>query len=287
MEADREGAKVMFNLADILAQAQGKQGFDALFSQFGWSPAQAQAAMTALLPAFTMGMNRATQSPAGLADLMGLFTIKPSYAEMLENPMAAGPAMINAGQEVLAKLFGSPALTQAIAQQAAAASGVGQEMMAKIMPVMASMLMGSLLKGAMEGQNPLGAMLSAMLGQGAAGAAKPAGDAMAGLVGAFTSALGGLMGAKPAQGGATGLPGFDQLAELARQLQAANPLLNGSLARAATEQGTEASGTRTLGQQAADTWIATMGRLFESGREIQDQQLAQLERLFDQFRPKA
>lgn len=277
----------MFNLADILAQAQGKQGFDTLLGQFGWSPQQAQAAMTALLPAFTMGMNRATQSPAGLADLMSLFTVKPSYAEMLENPMTAGPAMINAGQEVLGKLFGSQALTQAIAQQAAAASGVGQEMMAKIMPVMASMLMGSLLKGAMEGQNPLGALLSSMLGQGVAGAAKPATDAMTGLVGAFTSAMGGLMGAKPAQGTGAGLPGFDQLVELARQLQAANPLLNGSLAQAAAGSATEASGPRTLGQQAADTWTATMGRMFESGREIQDQQFAQLERLFDQFRPKA
>ena len=277
----------MFNLADILAQAQGKQGFDALLGQFGWSPDQAEAAMAALLPAFTMGMNRATQSPAGLADLMSLFTVKPSYAEILENPMTAGPAMINAGQEVLGKLFGSQALTQAIAQQAAAASGIGQDMMAKIMPVMATMLMGSLLKGAMDGQNPLGALLSAMLGQGAAGAAKPATDAMTGLVGAFTNAMGGLMGAKPAQGTGAGLPGLDQLVALARQLQAANPLLNGSLAQAAAGAGAEASGPRTLGQQAADTWTATMGRLFESGREIQDQQLAQLERLFDQFRPKA
>ncbi|CEJ15487.1 hypothetical protein BN1110_05832 [bacterium YEK0313] len=277
----------MFNLADILAQAQGKQGFDALLGQFGWSPDQAEAAMAALLPAFTMGMNRATQSPAGLADLMSLFTVKPSYAEILENPMTAGPAMINAGQEVLGKLFGSQALTQAIAQQAAAASGIGQDMMAKIMPVMATMLMGSLLKGAMDGQNPLGALLSAMLGQGTAGAAKPATDAMTGLVGAFTNAMGGLMGAKPAPGTGAGLPGLDQLVALARQLQAANPLLNGSLAQAATGADAEASGPRTLGQQAADTWTATMGRMFESGREIQDQQLAQLERLFDQFRPKA
>ena len=277
----------MFNLADILAQAQGKQGFDALLGQFGWSPDQAQAAMAALLPAFTMGMNRATQSPAGLADLMSLFAVKPSYAEILENPMTAGPAMINAGQEVLGKLFGSQALTQAIAQQAAAASGIGQDMMAKVMPVMATMLMGSLLKGAMDGQNPLGALLSAMLGQGTAGAAKPATDAMTGLVGAFTNAMGGLMGAKPAPGTGAGLPGLDQLVALARQLQAANPLLNGSLAQAATGADAEASGPRTLGQQAADTWTATMGRMFESGREIQDQQLAQLERLFDQFRPKA
>ncbi|MCZ0737804.1 DUF937 domain-containing protein [Phreatobacter sp. AB_2022a] len=277
----------MFNLADILAQAQGKQGFDALLGQFGWSPDQAQAAMAALLPAFTMGMNRATQSPAGLADLMSLFTVKPSYAEILENPMTAGPAMINAGQEVLGKLFGSQALTQAIAQQAAAASGIGQDMMAKVMPVMATLLMGSLLKGAMDGQNPLGALLSAMLGQGTAGAAKPATDAMTGLVGAFTNAMGGLMGAKPAPGTGAGLPGLDQLVALARQLQAANPLLNGSLAQAATGADAEASGPRTLGQQAADTWTATMGRMFESGREIQDQQLAQLERLFDQFRPKA
>ncbi|WP_163484625.1 hypothetical protein, partial [Escherichia coli] len=81
---------------------------------------------------------------------------------------------------------------------------------------------------------------------------------------------------KPQQGG-TGLPGFDQLMTLARQLQAANPLLNGTLAANAAASPSESSGPRSLGQQAADTWTATMGRLFENGREIQDQQLAQLE----------
>lgn len=48
----------------------------------------------------------------------------------------------------------------------------------------------------------------------------------------------------------------------------------------------EAQGARTLGQQAADTWTATMGRMFETGREMQDQQLAQLETLLAQFGKK-
>ena len=74
---------------------------------------------------------------------------------------------------------------------------------------------------------------------------------------------------------------IDQLMTLAKQMQAANPLLNGSLNPA--PQATESSGPRTLGQQAADTWTATMGRLFETGREMQDQQLAQLEKLFTQL----
>lgn len=276
----------MFNLADILAQAQGKQSFDAIIRQFGWSPDQAQSAMTALLPAFTMGMNRATQSPTGMADLFGLFTSGPNYAQMFDNPMAAAPAMMSAGQDVLGKLFGSPDLTQAIAQQAAAVSGIGQEMMKQVMPVMASMIMGGLLKGAMDGQNPLGAILAGSLGQmmpkmmpGAAS------DPVSGMMGAFTNAIGGLIGGKPQQAG-SGLPGFDQLVALAKQLQAANPLLNGAMAAGSAAAPSESSGPRTLGQQAADTWTATMGRLFENGRDMQDQQLAQLEQLFEQFKPK-
>ncbi|WP_170181938.1 DUF937 domain-containing protein [Phreatobacter stygius] len=273
----------MFNLADILAQAQGNQSFDAIAKQFGWSPDQAQTAMAALLPAFTMGMNRATQSPTGMADLFSLFTSGPNYAQMFDNPMAAAPGMMSAGQDVLGKLFGSPALTQAIAQQAAAVSGVGQEVMKQVMPVMASMLMGGLLKGAMNGQNPLGSILATTLGQMMPGMAKTASDPVSGMVGVFTNAIGNMMGGKPQQPG-SGLPGLDQLMELARQMQAANPLLNGSMNPAAAPS--ESSGPRTLGQQAADTWTATMGRMFQSGRDMQDQQLAQLEQLFEQFKPK-
>jgi hypothetical protein len=273
----------MFNLADILAQAQGNQGFDALTRQFGISPDQTKAAMDALLPAFSLGLNRATQSPAGMANLFSLFTAGPNYAQMFENPLAAAPAMMAAGQQALSKIFGSTDLTQAIAQQTAAVTGIGQEVMKQAMPLMATMLMGGLLKGAMNGQNPLGDLITATVGRMMPPMApSAASDPVGSMMGMFTNFFGGMTGAQPGRPATSPVLGLDQLMELAKQMQAANPLLNGSL-NPAPAAGSEASGPRTLGQQAADTWTATMGRMFETGREMQDQQFAQLEQLFAKF----
>jgi hypothetical protein len=267
----------MFNLADILAQVQTNPGLDGVAKLYGLSAEQTKAAMDSLLPAFSMGMNRAVQSPLDVAGLFGTFAKAPDFAKMMENPMAAGPAMMQAGQDVMAKVFGSNDLTQAIAQQAASMSGVGQEATKQMMPVMASLLMSGLMKQAMEGKNPLGQLLTAALSPFTGGQNQAPADPLGGLMGMFSSFMGGA--AKPA----AGLPGFDQLAEFAKAMQAANPLLNGDLTR--TPAG-EAAGPRTLGQQAADTWTATVGQLFEHGRGMQDQHLAQLEQLFDKFAPK-
>jgi hypothetical protein len=268
----------MFNLADILAQAQAKQGFDQFASQFGMGPQQVKAAMDALLPAFSLGLNKATQSPADMANLFGLFTSGNNYAQMFEQPMQAGQSMVAAGQQALTRIFGTPELTQAIAQQTALATGMQQEAMRQVMPMMASLLMGGLMKGAMSGQNPLGDMITAMVARMMPPQATAAADPMAGMMGMFGNFFG--QGA-PKPAAMPAMPGLEQMMELARQMQAANPLLAAAMNPQAPTP--ETTGARSLGQQAADTWTATMGRMFEAGREVQDQQLAQLETLFTQF----
>jgi hypothetical protein len=269
----------MFNLADILAQAQSNQGFDAFARQFGMAPDQIKTAMDALLPAFSLGLNRATQSPADMANLFGLFASGPNYAKMFENPLAAGQPMIAAGQEALTRIFGSQDLTQAIAQQTALATGMGQEVMKQVMPMMAALLMGGLMKGGLSGQNPLGDLITQTIARLMPPMTPGTADPVGGMMGMFTNFFGGAAKSPASIGG---LPGMDQLVELARQMQAANPLLNGSLTNPQPAGG-EATGPRTIGQQAADTWTATMGRMFETGRDMQDQQLAQLEKLFADF----
>lgn len=282
----------MFNLADILAQAQKNQGFDALSRQFGMGPDQVRQAMEALLPAFSLGLNRATQSPTGLANLFNLVG-GANYAKLFENPNGSG--LLSAGQPALTQIFGNNELTQAIARQTAVATGIGQEIMKQIMMAMASLIMGGLVKGAMTGQNPLAAIMSETMNR-MMPKPEPKPDPITGMMGAFTNMMNATAQAAktattppPAQGAAippAGVPGLDQFMALAQQLQAANPLLNPGGAAAPDAAGKEASGPRTLGQQAADTWTATMGRLFQTGRELQDQQLTQMEKLFSEFGQK-
>ncbi len=51
------------NLFEMMQQAQGGQAMQNLSRQYGLSPKQTQAAIDALLPAFSMGLQRQTQDP--------------------------------------------------------------------------------------------------------------------------------------------------------------------------------------------------------------------------------
>lgn len=100
----------MFNPFDMM-QGQGGAGMQGFGQQFGLTPDQTRRAMEALMPAFALGLQRdAGQDPAGLL-----------------------------------KLFTSPVLSQAVIRQAATASGVGGQALRQMLPMMAGMVVASVV----------------------------------------------------------------------------------------------------------------------------------------------
>ncbi|HEV7438205.1 MAG TPA: DUF937 domain-containing protein [Methylobacterium sp.] len=121
----------MFNLIDML-QAQGAAAWQGMGQPFGLTPDQTRRAMEALMPAFAIGLQRNTaQDPTGLSQFFGLAAGRAP----------AGPdAMLGLGG-----MFGSPALAQAVLQQAASASGVGSQVLRQMLPMMAGMIVASIV----------------------------------------------------------------------------------------------------------------------------------------------
>jgi hypothetical protein len=173
----------MFNLDDILRQAQGGGAAQSLARQFGISPDQAQAAMEALAPAFQMGFQRQAQNnPQSMGDLLQKMS-SGAYANAYGDPAAASRAQ---GEDVLASLFGSKDGSRAVAQQAAALSGVPGSIIKAMLPVIASMIMGGMFKQAST--------------QGAGGVLGQLGSILAGGgAGGLGSILGGMLGGGGAQ----------------------------------------------------------------------------------------
>jgi hypothetical protein len=164
--------EAFMNLFDILKQAQGGgQGIDALARQFGLSPQQTQSAVEALLPAFSKGFQQTASTPQGLGSLLTM--------------LAGGQSLqgADAGNGILGQLFGSKDLSRAVAAQASQASGVGQDVLKKMLPALATMLMGGLAKqtnqqmaaGTFGASNPLGEIIEQMMRQGQGGQAAPQG----------------------------------------------------------------------------------------------------------------
>ncbi|MGX5735529.1 DUF937 domain-containing protein [Bosea thiooxidans] len=192
------------NLFDIMQSAQNGQAMQNLARQYGLSQQQTQAALDALLPAFSMGLQRQTQDPYAFGSLAQMMTASP-YARFFEAAGSKIPSGAQAaGNDVLSQLFGSPEVSRAVAAQAAATSGVSQAIIKQMLPIIASMLMGGLFKstnnqglggilgqfaemmrGQMPGaqpapppqsqpqmpQTPLEAILGGLFGQGMPGAA--------------------------------------------------------------------------------------------------------------------
>lgn len=139
----------MNNLFDIVMNAGNGQAVQAMMRQFGLNQAQMTSALEALLPAFSQGLKRNTADPYGLGAVMQAM-MAGGYGQFFSNPAAAfTPAGMSAGNAVLGQLFKSKDLSRAVASQAAAATGIGQEILKQMLPALATMLMGGLAQQTM------------------------------------------------------------------------------------------------------------------------------------------
>jgi hypothetical protein len=130
------------NLNDIIQGAQGGAGLQNLATQFGLSPEQTQAAVQAIIPALSHGLQRAAQDPGalqGVVNEIGSGAHAGSYADPSQTAAAA-----NAGTGALGQIFGGPGVTNQISQQISNMSGLSPAIIGMLLPAVTSMVMGGL-----------------------------------------------------------------------------------------------------------------------------------------------
>ncbi|CAD7053525.1 hypothetical protein REJC140_02010 [Pseudorhizobium endolithicum] len=138
----------MLPLFDMMLKAQNGAAMEAMAKQFNLAQEQAAQAMAALTPAFSAGLKRTAANPYDFTTLMNTM-MSGAYAKYFEDMgKAFTPQGIADGNAVLERLFGSREVSRAIAAQAEQLTGVGQEILKKMMPIMADTLMGGLFKQA-------------------------------------------------------------------------------------------------------------------------------------------
>lgn len=165
----------MLPLFEMLANAQNGNGMEALARQFGLSQQQAQSAVEALMPAFSQGLKRNASDPYGVGSFLQAMASGQHAKYFDDASRAFSPQGVDEGNGILGHLFGSKDLSRAVAGQAAQATGIGQDVLKQMLPVIASMIMGGLFKqstGQMQaasgfggGNNPLGDIIEQMMRQ--------------------------------------------------------------------------------------------------------------------------
>jgi hypothetical protein len=212
----------MFNLNEIVQNAQGGKAVDNLAQQFGLSPEQVQSAMQALIPALSTGLLNKASDPGSLGSVISAITDK-DHQNSFANPDATpSPEAVAKGNEVLGDIFGSNHVLNQVAQQASNVTGLRPDLLAQLLPAVASIILGGMAQS-FHNQG-LGNILGQLAGaaqQGNLGMPQPQGgvapaNSGGGLIGIVTTILGGLFsgGVKPAQTPAAPQTGLDALTKM-------------------------------------------------------------------------
>ncbi len=136
------------NLADLFDTAQGGAAMRNLAAFYGLTPQQTQQAVDALLPAFSIGLKRQVAEPElvpGFARMLGADQAR-AFFEAFASPEAAA----RQGQVFLERIFGSREAEQRVASQAAMTSGLGFDTVQRMLPAIASLVVGGIAKAAAE-----------------------------------------------------------------------------------------------------------------------------------------
>jgi hypothetical protein len=137
----------MFTLFDLMRAAQGGAAMENMAQRFGISLDQTRRATEALMPAFALGFQRNAGDPMGFSNLLRMMG-SGQYAGFFEQPgQAFSPRALSEGNTILAQLFG-PEVSRQVAEQTAAWAGIAPEIMRQMMPAVATMLMGGLFHSA-------------------------------------------------------------------------------------------------------------------------------------------
>lgn len=258
----------MLPLFDMLANAQNGGAMKEIAEKFGLDQSQMDSALEAMMPAFSNGLKRNVSSPDGMGQFMKALS-SGNHSQYFENAASAFSSDgVADGNNILGHLFGSKDVSRAVAAQAEAASGVGQGIIKQLLPIVASTLMGGMFNQtndqmkAMSGGgsgNVFGDLVGQMMG-GGKGGSNPLGDMLGGMLGGagdkqqdnpFGKMMEGMLGNMTSGG--------------------SNPL------------GNMFGGKPEAAKPAANPYDDLFGKMFDTGRAVQNEHQKNMDGIFDQF----
>jgi hypothetical protein len=165
------------SLLKTILEANNGGAVKALAQNFGLSNQQAGSAVSKLLPALTQGMKTNVAQKGGLDALLGALN-KGGHQRYVDNPTELAQAnTVAEGNNILGHLLGSKDVSRQVASQAAEQTGIDTGILKKMLPMIASLAMGSLSK-----QSGSGGALAGMLGGNSGGNSSAAGGLLSGFL---------------------------------------------------------------------------------------------------------
>lgn len=254
-------------LFETMMQAQNGDAMKMMARQFGLSEQQAESAIDALMPAFSTGLKRNASDPMGVGRFMEALSTGQHAKYFEDMSQAFQPQGVAEGNGILGHVFGSKEVSRAVAKQAAQATGIGQDILKQMLPIIASTLMGGMFKQSTEQArsaqttgNPFIDMLTQMT-QAQQGTQRPAPSANDN---PFGQMLEQMMGG--AQSSRSAPAAQNPWGEIVEQMMGAGQ----QASRPAPSQGT-------------NPYAEMFGQMFETGRQTQETYQRGMEDIFNQY----
>ena len=139
------------NLLELLLSGQNKGAMDAIGKNFDLTPDQTTAAVKELIPALSNGLGKNTNDDSGFNDLLDALKTG-GHGNYLESPDVLGQTnTTNDGNNILGHIFGNKQVSRDVAARASERSGVSSTILKKMLPVVATLVMGQLGKKLLGG----------------------------------------------------------------------------------------------------------------------------------------
>jgi hypothetical protein len=135
-------------LLEQLLGADNGAAVDQISRQLGLETSQTTSALEALLPMVAAGVQRNASSGTGLESLLGALTGGGAGNAVDVLSQLGQPTAAAGGNDILGQIFGSKDVSREVAARASAQTGIGPEILKAMLPMVATMVMGAVAKGA-------------------------------------------------------------------------------------------------------------------------------------------
>lgn len=145
----------------MMLDSQNSGQIQQLANSFGIGEEQIQAAMAQMVPALSQGVKKNISNESGLDSLLKALA-SGNHQQYVDKPdsLTDDSAVLD-GNNILGHILGSKDVSRAVADRASANTGIDSGMLKQMLPMIASMMMGSLSKqtsgnGALSGLSSAG-----------------------------------------------------------------------------------------------------------------------------------
>jgi len=136
------------SLLETILQANGGQSVRQIAGKLGIAEAQVQSGIERLVPALARGLKRNTASADGLESLLGALQTG-GHRRYFDDPRSpASEDTVAEGNGILGHIFGSKEVSRRVAAQASERSGLDSDLLKKMLPLVATLVMAAMSKTA-------------------------------------------------------------------------------------------------------------------------------------------